>query len=124
MNPSELQATKLPGVRAARAQNQNIQGRYELMARFFFKAIGYGPTEEKLLFLWTVLEIYPMENTTNIQPVSDFLAQIVNRDPAHVGLALTREQLGEVIDKLEKICIEVFRRISGEPYHGALDTYL
>jgi hypothetical protein len=144
VNPSELQATKLPGVRAARAQNQNIQSRYELMARFFSKAISYEPSEEKLLFLWTVLEIYPMENTTNIQPVSDLLAQIVNRDAAHVKnalsigklfglrsdlvhngrLALTREQLGEVIDKLEKICLEVLRRISGEPYRGALHVYL
>jgi len=144
VNPSELQATKLPGVRSARAQDQNIQCRYELMARFFSKAISYGPSEEKLLFLWTVLEIYPMQDTTNIQPVVDLLAQIVNRDAAHVKsalgigklfgfrsdlihngrLPLTRAQLGEVIDKLETICLEVLRRISGQPYHGALDTYL
>jgi hypothetical protein len=144
VNQSELEATKLPAVRAARAHNQNIQRRHKLMARFFSKAINYEPSEEKLLFLWTILEIYPMENTTNIQPVSDLLAQIVNRDAAHVKnalnigklfglrsdlvhngrLGLTREQLGEVTDKLERICVEVMRRISGEPYRQALDVFL
>jgi hypothetical protein len=84
-----------------------------------------------------------MTDTTNIRPISELLAQILGRpeqdvkgklgigklfglrsDLVHNGkLALSREELGEVIQNLESICVEVLRRVSGEPYKGSLDKY-
>jgi hypothetical protein len=66
IHPSELE-TMLPRLKEARRkQDVAISVRYGLMSRFFAKALIYEPSEEKLLFLWTVLEIYPMTDTTNI----------------------------------------------------------
>jgi hypothetical protein len=140
---SALESKTLPQLKAARKRDANIEARYSLMSRFFAKALIYEPSEEKLLFLWTVLEIYPMTDTTDIRPISQLLAQVVGRAPelvkdrlaigrlcglrsdlVHNGkLNLSREQLGEVVEKLENICVEVLRHISGEAYRGTLEKY-
>lgn len=143
VDPPDLERKKLPHLKAARKLDPNVDARFGLMSRFFAKALTYEPSEEKLLFLWTVLEIYPMTDTTDIRPVSELLAQIIGRPPelvkerlgigrlfglrsdlVHNGkLSLSREQLGETIEKLDNICVEVLRHISGESYRGTLEKY-
>ena len=59
------------------------------MSRFFAKSLAYAPSEEKLLFLWTVLEIYPMTNTTDIRPISELLGKILGRTSE-----IVKEKLG------------------------------
>ena len=59
VDPSDLEGKKLPHLKAARKLDPNVDTRYGLMSRFFAKALIYEPSEEKLLFLWTVLEMSP-----------------------------------------------------------------
>ena len=63
----QLERDKLPALRVHRNKSTLIDDRYGLMSRFFAKALSYEPSEEKFLFLWTVLEIYPMVGTTDIR---------------------------------------------------------
>ena len=85
----------------------------------------------------------PHDGHDSIRPVSELLAHIIGRTPelvkerlgvgrlfglrsdlVHNGkLSLSREQLGEVIEKLDNICVAVLRHISGEPYRGTLEKY-
>src|SRR5690242_12699231 len=64
VDSSELESKSLPGLKVSRKRDANTEVRYSLMSRFFAKALIYEPSEEKLLFLWTILEIYPMTDTT------------------------------------------------------------
>jgi hypothetical protein len=143
VNPCELEGRDLPRLKVARKLDPNVEARYGLMSRFFAKSLVYEPSEEKMLFLWTILEIYPMTDTSDIRPISELVADILGRAPElvkeklgigkifglrsdliHDGkLTLSREQLGAVIEKLENICTVVLRHISGEPYRGVLEKY-
>jgi hypothetical protein len=143
LDPAHLEAEIKAMRRAHISSDPDLQRRRELMARFFSKAVALDPSEEKFLFLWTALEVFPMKDTTNIGPISDYLGQILNRPAAEVKdklgigrtfglrsdlvhngrLDLTPEQLAELIQKLENICLEVFRSISGQPYGKLLDRY-
>jgi hypothetical protein len=129
------------------SKNQNtdadINQRYSIMSRFYSKSILVQPSEEKLLYLWTILEIFPMKNTTNIQPISEYLAARINRsstdvkerlaigrasgvrsDLVHNGiLNIDSLEMGKFFEKLESICIEVLRGMSGIEYDGALEKY-
>ena len=60
-----------------KAQNSNDETRERLntMARFFKKSILLPPSEEKFLYLWTILEIFPMKDTANIRSISQFLSK-------------------------------------------------
>lgn len=55
--------------------------RFELMARFLSKSLLYDLGEEKFLLLWTILEIYPMKDTSNIEPINICLAEILHSTP-------------------------------------------
>lgn len=118
--------------------------RYTLMARFYAKALPEDPSEEKFLFLWTVLEVFPMKGTSDIQPISDLLARLVSCPAPEVktklgighlfgmrsnlvhngSLGLQGHELGPMVNKLEDICLEVIRSLAGLDYRGALDKYL
>jgi hypothetical protein len=113
------------------------------MARFFSKAVALDPSEEKFLFLWTVLEVFPMKDTTNVGPIGEYLGQMLGRPSAEVKdklqigrtfglrsnlvhngkLSLTPEELGKLIQRLEDICVEILRSMSGQSYGGLLDQY-
>ena len=125
------------------SSDADIQERYSLMARFFAKAVALDPSEEKFLFLWTVLEVFPMKDTTNVGPIGEYLGQMLGRPSAEVKdklqigrtfglrsnlvhngkLGLTPEELGKLIQRLEDICVEILRSMSGQSYGGLLDQY-
>jgi hypothetical protein len=121
----------------------DLAPRYSTMSHFFSKSILVPPSEEKLLYLWTMLEIYPMQNTTDIKPISDYLSHRIGRPPAeikeklgigqifgirsdlvHNGIfAISISEIGEFFGKLEAICLEVLREMNGINYSGSLDKY-
>jgi hypothetical protein len=133
----------LTNMRSALIQNQNIHDRYSLMARFFAKSLLIKPSEEKFLYLWTILEIYPMANTSNIKPISQHLGQLMSKEPelvkerlgigrlfdirskiVHDGLlAIPGKDEGETFMRLQAICVEILRSMSGLNYSGSLDQY-
>jgi hypothetical protein len=121
----------------------DVDGRFTLMAKLFARANVMLPGEEKFLWLWTVLEVYPMRNTSDIAPVSDLLGQITSRDAiavknaleigrlfgarsdlVHDGrLPMTANQMGGMINRLNAIVLAVIRYVGGLPYDGGLDQF-
>ena len=121
----------------------DISLRFDIIARFFSKELMYKPSEEKFILLWTILEIYPMKNTTNIKPISEEIAKIIARsqeivkeklaigelygyrcDLVHNGkFIIDIKEMGAVFTKLEEIILVILKNISGLPYNGILDKY-
>lgn len=134
----------LLGMSTALAKDPDLHGRYLLMARFLSKSLLVPPSEEKFLYLWTVLEIFPMRDTTDIKPISTYLGDITGKDPVlikerlgigrlfgarsnlvHNGrLDIPIKDFGETLSCLETVCLEVLRSMCGLPYSGALDKLL
>jgi len=133
----------LVSMREEQGKNGGMPARYRLMARFFAKSLLLNPGEEKFFYLWTMLEIYPMTDTSNIKSVSDLLGTIVARDAQtvkerlgigqlfgvrsrliHDGeFSVPVSELGDTIVRLESICIEVLRKMSGMNYSGSLERH-
>jgi hypothetical protein len=126
------------------AQDKERDRRFTLMSKFFARAIATPPGEERFLWLWTVLEVFPMQDTTNIKPIGDHLGVVVDRSANeikerlgigqlfgarshlvhHGQLPYTRDQLGPVLRRLEAIDLVVLRSLGGSQYAGELDEYL
>jgi hypothetical protein len=118
-------------------------GRLRLMGRHLAKAMESDPNEDRFLSLWTMLEVWPMAGTSNIQPLRDRLADHLGRDPGetkeklqlgrlvdlrgkllHDGeMGLSNEQMNQTLARLQDICVECMRALSGLPYAGALDKF-
>jgi hypothetical protein len=138
---------KVGSILIALSKQQNtdvdISQRYATMSRFFSRSIVVPPSEEKLLYLWTMLEIYPMKDTTDIKPISQYLSDRIGGLPAEIKdklgigrifgirsnlvhngvLTLDISEMGEFFGRLEGICLEVLRGMSGVDYDGSLDKY-
>jgi hypothetical protein len=141
--PADLEK-QIQSYRLAVAGDPDIEQRFTLMSKLFSRAIATEPGEERFLWLWTVLEVFPMRDTSNIQPISDYLGKVTGRASTEIKAALefgrifgsrsalvhdgrlpyTRENLGEVLSKLEAVDITVLRALGGLPYAGHLDKYL
>lgn len=138
-------ATTMTALGSLKSTNAELARRFILMARFLAKAAAYPPSEERFVMLWTVLEIYPMQDTTDIRPISDELGRILGRAPSDVksslGIgrlfghrsdiihngefrAVASTGIGPEIARLESICRTVMRDALGLPYNGELDDYL
>ncbi len=120
-----------------------MKSRYELMCKFYAKALVYDPGEEKFLFLWTILEIFPMKQTSNIKPIKTLLSEILGKQEViinerleigrmygvrsnlvHDGrLDLNLSELSFLIEKTEGIVRTVLRNLIGLDYDGILDSY-
>ncbi len=136
-------ADALSEMRKSVSQVPELHVRFLLMSRFLAKSLLVSPGEEKFLYLWTMLEIFPMKDTSNIAPISDYVGTLVNRPPAEVKeklgigrlygsrctfvhdgrLDIPLSDLGLVFGRLELICIEVLRSLCGLPYSGSLENY-
>lgn len=117
--------------------------RMKLIAKFYTKALSMSPSEEKYLFLWTILEVYPMKASTNIKPISETLSLITGREVQYVKdkLGIGRlygirtnlvhngtfdipvGDMGAVFDKLENIVREIILYASKLPPAHSLDGY-
>lgn len=134
---------KLKIINKAQSLDQETKVRFKLMARFFRKALLSPPCEEKLLYLWTILEIFPMKDTSNIKPIGQYLSKRLGRnaeivkeklgigklfgirsDLVHDGfLNIEKTEMGEVFRKLETICVEVLKEMCGIDYENTLEEY-
>ncbi|MCK4599953.1 hypothetical protein KAU37_09080 [Candidatus Bipolaricaulota bacterium] len=130
-------------MRDKQSNDTDVNKRYKLMSHFFVKSLPISPSEEKFLYLWTMLEIFPMKDTTNIKPLCHYVANIVGRDSevvkeqlgigklfgarsnlVHDGeLTIPISELGEIMGKLELICIEVLRYMNDLEYSDSLEKY-
>lgn len=118
--------------------------RVGLMNRFYSKSLTMRPGEEKFLYLWTVLEIFPMKDTSDIKPISRYISEItgvddrivkeklgigrlfgLRSDLVHNGkFSVPLKDIGELFSRLESIVQEVMRGACGLPYAGSLDKFL
>jgi hypothetical protein len=119
-----------------------VDARFTLMSKLFSRAISTPPGEERFLWLWTVLEVFPMKNTTDIRPISEYLARVIGRpvlevkeglligrlfgarsELVHDGkLPYERQELAGVLNLLEAIDLTIIRALGGLPYAGELDS--
>jgi hypothetical protein len=136
-------ARQIQAYRHTVALDPDLDQRFTLMSKLFSRALTIEPGEERFLWLWTVLEVFPMRDTANIQPIADYVAQVTGRASADVKRALdvgrlfgarselvhdgrlpyNREALGEVLNKLETLDLTILRAIGGLSYSGQLDKY-
>ena len=143
LNPQALQAD-LQRIRSNISREANMSSRFDLMSRFYSKALVRPHSEERFLFLWTVLEIFPMKDTTDIRPISELLSKLTGRSSSDVKemLAIGRifglrsdlvhngsfdpRQTGipGFWTRLEALCLETLRYVGGLPYSGSLDQFL
>jgi len=121
-----------------------IKNRFELISRFYSKSLLYKPCEEKLILLWTIFEIFPMKDTTNIKPINELLAKITKKpyeiicqkigigkiynkrcNLVHDGkLDIPISEKGGLFSKLEGIVDVILMDMIGLEYNGSLDRYL
>jgi hypothetical protein len=135
---------QLTSITKIKLSNREINERFTLISKFYTRALLYEPGEEKFLFLWTILEIFPMKNTSNIKPISEYLSKITKISSSEVQTRLgigrtfgTRSDLvhngkfeidikdkGDFFAKIEDIVRVVLRELVGLPYNHELDKYL
>jgi len=141
---SHSTSRKLKGIAKNYLEEEEIRRRFTLMAKFFSKALYYKPGEERFLLLWTILEIYPMQNTSNIKPIQELIAKATGRDSQEIKTKLdlghifgirsklvhdgifpvNTEEMGKLFERLERIIMEVFRHMIGISYSGSLNKWL
>ncbi len=134
---------RLKEINRNQTEDPEMFERIKLMSRFYTKSISISPSEEKYLLLWTILEVYPMKDTTNIKPISEILSIVTGhqvqdvKDKLDIGrLYGTRcklvhdgvfdipiQDMGAVFAKLETIIYEIFRYASKLPSAHSLDAY-
>jgi hypothetical protein len=140
--PDDVQK-QLAAFRSAVAADAEIDERFTLMSKLFVRGVAILPGEERYLWLWTVLEVFPMRDTSNIQPISEHLARTTHHSQDEVKKKLDigrlfnarcnlvhdgklpygRDEMGSVLKKLEAIVITVLRSLGGLPYVGGLEEY-
>lgn len=129
--------------KVATASTDDYQ-RIALMSKMFSRSLQESPGEEKFLWLWTMFEVFPMKNTSNIKPIAEYLAPLVGKSSAYVKdrlqigrlyghrcslvhngeLDIPLHDLGTIITKMEAMTSTVLRSMLGLPYDGRLDRYL
>jgi hypothetical protein len=126
------------------AADPDIDSRFTLMSRLFARALATEPGEERFLWLWTVLEVFPMRDTSNIQPISDYLSGVTGRPAVEIKsklgigqlfrarcqlvhdgrLPYGRPELGAVLQKLEMMDSTIIRALGGFLYGGELEQFM
>ncbi len=124
--------------------SSEIFSRFQLMSRFYCKQLEEDPGVEKFLWLWTILEIFPMKNTRDIKPISECLSYITRQsagfikdkleigklyglrcDLVHYGkFDMDVPKLAVITTKLGLIVWEILRYMVGLKYTGSLDGFL
>lgn len=124
--------------------NPGVVNRIKLMGRYLAKAMNQLPDEDCFISLWTMLEIWPMAGGSDIRPITDVLGLHVGMNSRtlkeklgigrlyglrsallHDGaIEISDDEMTKTIAKLQDICVESMRQLSGLPYAGILDRYL
>lgn len=131
---------------ARNLKNVGLDDRFTLQARLFARATSLPPSfaEERFLWLWIVLEVYPMHDSSDIAAISECVAAITGRpatevkDKLQIGrlfgarsklvhdgrLPYGEYDLGDVLARLETIVVTILRAEGGLTYDGRLDKAL
>jgi len=143
LNEKALSA-ELKDIVQEQSRDAEILNRFTLMSRFYSRTLSQQPSEEKFILLWTILEIFPMKDTTDIKPIAEYLAPITGREPETIKAKLDigrlygsrcslvhngqfdieLKDMGIVFTKLENIIYEIMRAMTGLAYSGSLDRFL
>jgi hypothetical protein len=136
---------QIESFRRALTANQDVDdSRFTLMSNLFARALAMELGEERFLWLWTVLEVFPMKETSDIRSLCDRLSSVTGRTAAEVKeklrigrlfgarsalvhdgkLPYERNELGEVLRKLESIDRVVISSLGGLNYSGELDEFM
>lgn len=125
------------------ATDPDVNSRFRLASRFYSSAAAMPPSPEKLLLLWTVLEIYPLKNETSIWPICQELEIITGKSRQkinevlgigrlhgirsalvhHGKLTVPLEDFGGFLQKIDDIVCVILRAMTGQQYDGRLDRY-
>jgi hypothetical protein len=123
------------------AGNGVLRDRFSLMSSFVSRGVAEPPSEEAYVWLWTALEVFPMVNTTDIKPISEFLASYIGqpaeivKEKLRIGwlfgmrskiihdghLPLANNEHFSALNNLESVVRAVVRHASCLPYDGAFD---
>lgn len=137
-------STELSKIMKKQSEDIETLNRFSLMSRFYSKALSEKPSEEKFILLWTILEIFPMKDTTDIKPISEYLTLVTGKQPDmikkkldighlygsrcnlvhHGKFDIELKDMGEVFTRLENIIHEILRHMIGLNYSGSLDKLL
>ena len=137
-------SSELKDIIEKQSRDADILNRFTLMSSFYSKALCERPSEEKFILLWTMLEIFPMKDTTNIKPIAEHLALITGlksediRAKLDIGrlygsrcnlvhngkFDIELKDMGVIFTKLENIVYEILRTMIGLAYSGSLDQFL
>lgn len=129
--------------------DSDIQDRLKLIAPIYAQSASLEPSFQKFLYLWIILEIYPMmgdpeKKQNNANQVSKYIASIakLNTEDVHNLLCVqelynkrnhavhagvfdfTNSQRVEAVNLLETIVNTIIRNTVGLAYDGSLDEYL
>jgi hypothetical protein len=120
------------------------ESRFTLMSNLFARALAMEPGDERFLWLWTVLEVFPMKETSDIRSVCNHLSSVIGRTPTEVKeqlgigrlfgarsdlvhngrLPYEPKERGNILGKLETIDRVVIRSLGGLAYSGELDEFM
>ncbi len=119
------------------ARSSVSQQRLRLAARFYAKSLLTLALEEQFLLTWTVLEVFPMMNTTNVAPLKRWLSERTARpveeierklevgrlhgyrsDLVHNGVLPGGAIQHEILHKVYVMATEVIHHLCGRPYTG------
>lgn len=137
-------STELEDIIEKQSRDAEILNRFTLMSRFYSRVLNEKPSEEKFILLWTILEIFPMKNKTNIKPIAEYLALITGqqsetiKEKLNIGrlygsrcnlvhngkFDIELKDMGIVFTKFENIVYEILRGMIGLAYSGSLDQFL
>jgi len=136
---------QIESFRRALTANLDVDySRFTLMSNLFARALLMEAGDERFLWLWTVLEVFPMKETSDIRSVCDHLSSVTGRtaaelkeklrigrlfgarsDLVHNGkLPYEGDELGSNLRKLECIDCVVLRSLGGLAYTGELDEFM
>jgi hypothetical protein len=136
---------EIESFRRALTANLDVDNsRFTLMSNLFARALLMETGAERFLWLWTVLEVFPMKETSDIRSVCDHLSSVTGRtatelkeklrigrlfgarsDLVHKGkLPYEGDELGSNLRKLETIDRVVIRSLGGLAYTGELDEFM
>lgn len=132
---------KLQNLERARDTCSERWQQFDLMSRFYTKALAYDPNEERFMMLWTILEIYPMQDQTNVKPIEEMMARVSGRSVSEVKEVLKIGKLHGIRSKLvhsgtfdaveyrdafrrlEILAHEAMREVIGLPYGNGIEIY-
>jgi len=124
-------------------RNPDHRDRLQLASSFYASALLLPLGEQRFLLEWTILEVFPMKDTTHIQPLKEFIANRTGRsiteieaklqigrlygvrcDLVHNGRFPKGKEGFDILEKVYRLSNEAMFHLCGRPYQGGLEHLL